>query len=77
MNIIDKAAEAEVAPLDIKVHHLQLLAVAVEWEATAAGLAKQAQKVQTDFVAYSIIKFQALALAVMQKSISLNVGKDF
>ena len=53
MNIIDKAAEAEVAPLDIKVQHLQLLAVAVEWAATAAGLTKQVQKAQTGFVAYS------------------------
>ena len=53
MNIIDKAAEAEGAPLDRKVQHLQLLAVAVEWAATAAGLTKQVQKAQTGFVAYS------------------------
>ena len=42
-----------------------------------AGLTKQAQTAQTDFVAYSIIIFQALALAVMRKSISLNVDTDF
>ena len=51
--------------------------MAKELAAMAAGLAKQVQKAQTGFVAYSIIIFQALALAVMQKSISLNVGKDF
>lgn len=78
MNIIDKAAEAEVAPLDIKVQHLQLLAVAVEWAATAAGLVKQAQKAQTDFVAYSIIIFQALPMIVLQKNfLSLSADKDF
>ena len=77
MSIIDREAAAEVAPLDIKVQHLQLLAVAVEWEATAAGLAKQVQKTKTDFAAYSIIIFQALQMVVLQKSISLNIGKDF
>lgn len=42
-----------------------------------AGLTKQAQKVKTDFVAYSIIIFQALHIIVLQKSTSLNVCKDF
>ena len=45
--------------------------------AEAAGLAKQAQKAQMGFVAYSIIIFQALQPVVLQKSISLNMGKDF
>ena len=45
--------------------------------ATAAGLAKQAQKAQTGFVAYSILMFQALQMIVLQKSISLNIDKDF
>lgn len=77
VNIIDKAAEAEVAPLDIKVQHLQRLIVVVEWAATVAGLAKQVQKAQMGFVAYSIIIFQALPPVVLQKSIRLNMGKDF
>lgn len=77
MNIIDKAAEAEVVALDIKIQSLQLLFVVVEWAAMAAGLAKPVQKAQTDFVAYSIIISQALQMVVWQKSISLNIGKDF
>ena len=51
--------------------------MAKELAATAAGLAKQAQKAQTDFVVYSIIIFQALPMVVLQKSISLNIDKDF
>ena len=35
VHIIDKAAEAEVAALDIKVHHLQSLRMATEWAAVA------------------------------------------
>ena len=77
MNLIDKAAEAEVAALAIKIRRLQLLFVAKELAAGAAGLTKQVQKAQTGFVAYSWIIFQALQLIVSQKKFSLNVGKDF
>ena len=77
MNIIEKAAEAEVVALAIKIQRLQLLFVAKELVAMAAGPAKQVQKAQTGFVAYSIIIFQALQLIVSQKKFSLNVGKDF
>ena len=51
--------------------------MAKELAAMAAGLAKQVQKAQMDFAAYSIIIFQALPMVVLQKSISLNIGKDF
>ena len=51
--------------------------MAKELAAMAAGLTKQAQTVQMGFVAYSIIVFQALPPVVLQKSISLNMGKDF
>ena len=78
VHIIDKAAEAEVAPLDIKVQHLQLLLVVAEQAAMAAGLTKQVQKAQMGFAAYSIIIFQALPLLVLQKKfLSLNADKDF
>ena len=53
MNIIDKAAEAEVVALAIKIRRLQLLFVAKELAAGAAGLTKQVKKAQTGFVAYS------------------------
>ena len=77
MNIIDKAAEAEVAALAIKIQGLQLLFAAKELAAMAAGLTKQAQKAQTGFVAYSWIIFQTLQLIVSQKKFSLNMDKDF
>ena len=77
MNIIDKAAEAEVVVLAIKIQVLQLLFAAKELAAMAAGLTKQVQKAQTGFAAYSWIIFQALPMAVMQKKFSLNAGKDF
>ena len=35
VHIIDKAAEAEVVALDIKVHHLQSFRMVVEWAAMA------------------------------------------
>lgn len=76
-HIIDKVVEAEAAPLDIKVQPINFILAVKEWAATAAGLTKQAQTVQMGFVAYSIIIFQALPLVVLQKSISLNMGKDF
>ncbi len=77
VHIIDKVAEAGAAPLDIKIHLLQLLLVVAEQAATAAGLTKQAQLVQTGFVAYSGIIFQAIQMAVLQKKFSINAGKDF
>ena len=75
--IISKAAEAEDVALDIEIRSLQLLFVVVGWAAAAAEAAKQEKLAQTGIVLYSIIIFQALALTVMQKSISLNMGKDF
>ena len=53
VNIIDKAAEAEVVVLAIKIQVLQLLFAAKELAAMAAGLTKQVQKAQTGFAAYS------------------------
>ena len=50
----------------------------VEWAATAAGLAKQVQTVQTDFVVYSIIIFQLqtlLPVVLQKKFLSLNAYK--
>ena len=35
VHIIDKAAEAEVAALDIKVHHLQSFRMVTEWAVMA------------------------------------------
>ena len=35
VHMIDKAAEAEVVALDIKVHHLQSLRMVTEWAAVA------------------------------------------
>ena len=52
----------------------------VEWVATAAGLAKQVQTVQTDFVVYSVIIFQLqtlLPIVSQKKFLSLSAGKDF
>lgn len=67
VHTITRAVEAEVVALDIKGQTLQLLVEVAEWAATVAGLAKQAQLAQKDFVAYLIIIFQALALTVVQK----------
>ena len=77
MNIIDKVAEAEAAPLDIKIQRLQLLLAVAEQAATVGVKIKLVQMVQTGFVAYSEIVFQALQMAVIQKKFSINVGKDF
>ena len=77
VNIIDKAADAEAVALDIKVQTLQLLVTVAKWAAAVAGLIKQAQLAQKDFVAYLIIIFQALPLTVLQKKFSLIVDKSF
>lgn len=53
MNIIDKAAEAEVVALAIKIQRLQLLFAVKELAAMAAGLTKRVQEAQTGFVVYS------------------------
>ena len=77
MNIIDKVAEAEAAPLDIKIQRLQLLLVVAEQVATVGVKNKLVKMVQMGFVAYSGMLFQARQISVMQKKFSLNVGKDF
>lgn len=74
--IIDKAAEEEVAALNIEVQHIQMDTV-TEWVATVAGLTKQVQRGKMEVVTYSIIIFQALPMAVLQKKFSINAGKDF
>lgn len=65
VHIIDKAAEAEDALLDIKIHPLQLLLVVAEQAATVVVKNKLVQMVQAGFVAYSGIIFQAIQVAVM------------
>ena len=76
MYIIDKAAEAEAAPLNIEVQHIQMDTV-TEWAATVVVKIKLVQMGKTELVTYSIIIFQALPMAVLQKKFSINVGKDF
>lgn len=79
VHIIDKVAEAEAAPLDlkIKIHPLQLFLMVAEQAATVGVKIKLVQMVQTGFVAYSGTLFQARQRIVLQKKFSLNAGKDF
>lgn len=71
-------------PLDIKLQTLHWIREVWEWVAMVATVSRMVEEVPMGFAVYLIIIFQvlaltimALALTVMQKKFSLNVGKDF